>query len=50
MYDGYRPLDPPAWWRSIFETRANAPLADHGTEEEVHFNNQRQLVAPPAVG
>lgn len=52
MYDGYRPMDPPAWWRSLFEHEMNAGPVEAGTEEEVHFNNQRQLVAPPppAVG
>jgi len=40
MYDGYRPLDPPAWWVRLFDRRrpttdnTGDALAVGGTEAE----------------
>lgn len=49
LNDGRRPLDPPAWWRRIFEGSRGtaAPGAAHGTRANV--NNDFAAAAVPEV-
>jgi len=43
MYNDYRPLDPPQWWSSLFETRN----ADQGTtHEEIQLRPGEGIPAP----
>lgn len=47
MHDGYRPLDPPAFWLRIFERRPEAAGEDEPTEEEVHLDRGGDLAPAP---
>jgi len=42
LHGGSRPMDPPGWWRRIFEGRPREETADH-------INNEIAVAAAPEV-
>ena len=62
MYDGYRPLDPPGWWRRLFDGRGavtdeqaeathlvNGTEADRGDAEAAGRIARPEMPAAPEV-
>ena len=47
LHAGYRPLDPPRWWRRIFEGRRNVGQVQQ--EPETHATNINNDIAAAAA-
>ncbi|KAK2739198.1 hypothetical protein FQN57_006641 [Myotisia sp. PD_48] len=47
LYGGQRPLDPPRWWRRLFE--GNIPTEENPTDNAANINNDMAAAAAPEV-
>lgn len=52
LHDGYRPFDPPGWWRRMFEDTTRGPEAqqDEHETDTANINHDMAAAAAPEVG